>query len=332
VYDVAQGGFKTDKETLNRISKLAEGSLKEFVDSIIRYSAIETYLNTFITGIKDNVRENKILHPSFNQHTTVTGRLSSSKPNFQNMPRGDKFPVKRVIKSRFENGEIIEVDFAQLEFRTAVFLAQDTQGMKDIQEGVDVHQYTADIIGCSRQDAKAHTFKPLYGGMMGKKKEREYYDKFLKKYKGIAKWHLELQERAYKTNIVRLPSGREYYFPNVYKRLNKYTGDYIYSNSTNIKNYPVQGFATADIVPLACLNVWELLKERELKSIIINTVHDSVVLDVHPDEVDDVISIIKTGFTNVKDSLLTRYSCELNVPLDFEIKKGSNWLDLSTII
>jgi DNA polymerase I-like protein with 3'-5' exonuclease and polymerase domains len=168
--------------------------------------------------------------------------------------------------------------------------------------------------------------------MMGKKKEVEYYEKFLKKYKGIAKWHLDLQERAYKTNIVRLPSGREYYFPNVYRRPNRYTGDYIYSNSTNIKNYPVQGFATADIVPLACINVWELLKERRLKSIIINTVHDSVVLDVYPDEVDSVISIIKTGFINVKDSLLTRYNCELNVPLDFEIKKGSNWLDLSTII
>ena len=332
VNDVAQGGFKTDKETLMRISRVAQGLLKEFVDSIIRYSAIETYLNTFITGIKDNTRQNKLLHPSFNQHITSTGRLSSSRPNFQNMPRGDKFPVKRVIKSRFDNGEIIEVDFAQLEFRTAVFLAQDIQGMKDIENGVDVHQFTADVIGCSRQDAKAHTFKPLYGGMMGKKKEVEYYEKFLKKYKGIAKWHLDLQERAYKTSIVRLPSGREYYFPNVYKRPNRYTGEYIYSNSTNIKNYPVQGFATADIVPLACMNVWELLKERGLQIIIINTVHDSVVLDVHPDEVDDVISIIKTGFINVKDSLLTRYNCELNVPLDFEIKKGKNWLDLSTVI
>ena len=332
VQDVSQGGFKTDKETLNRISAISEGALKEFVDSVIRYSAVETYLNTFITGIKENIRDNKILHPSFNQHMTATGRLSSSKPNFQNMPRGDKFPIKRVIKSRFENGEIIEVDFAQLEFRTAVFLAQDIQGMEDIKNGVDVHAYTAKIIGCSRQDAKAHTFKPLYGGMMGKKKEVEYYERFLKKYKGIANWHLKLQEDAYKTNIVRLPSGREYYFPNVYKRVNKRTGFISYSNSTNIKNYPVQGFATADIVPITCINVWETIKEKGLKSIIINTVHDSVVLDVHPDDKDIIIDVIKTGFKNVKDSLLTRYDRELNVPLDFEIKKGKNWLDLSTVI
>ena len=330
VSDASQGGFKTDKETLTKISAISEGALKDFVDSIIRYSAIETYLNTFLTGIRDNTRENNILHPSYNQYTTTTGRLSSSKPNFQNMPRGDKFPVKRIIKSRFDGGQIIEVDFAQLEFRTAVFLAQDKQGMEDIKNGVDVHQYTADIIGCSRQDAKAHTFKPLYGGTMGKKKEKEYYDKFLKKYKDIAKWHDQLQEKAYKTSIVRLPSGREYYFPNVYRSIDRYTGKYMYSNGTTIKNYPVQGFATADIVPIACINVWELLRERNLKSLIINTVHDSVVLDAHPDEIDEVLSIIKTGFTNVKDSLLHRYDCELNVPLDFEIKKGKNWLDLST--
>lgn len=332
VSDVSQGGFKTDKQTLNKISNVSSGTLKQFVDYIIRYSAIETYLNTFITGIRDNTRENNILHPSYNQYTTATGRLSSSKPNFQNMPRGDKFPVKRVIKSRFEDGQILEVDFAQLEFRTAVFLAQDKQGMEDIKNGVDVHQYTADIIGCSRQDAKAHTFKPLYGGMMGNKKEKEYYEKFLKKYSDIAKWHQHLLETAFKTHIVRLPSGREYYFPNVYRNIDKYTGKYTYSNGTTIKNYPVQGFATADIVPIACINVWELLKQNKLKSVIINTVHDSIVLDVHPDEIEQVLSIVRTGFINVKDSLFHRYDCELNVPLDFEMKKGNNWLDLSTII
>ena len=262
VQDVAQGGFKTDKDTLNRIGIYAEGTLKEFIDCIIRFGALETYLNTFITGIKDNTNFDNILHPSFNQHITTTGRLSSSKPNFQNMPRGDKFPVKKVIQSRFENGQIIEVDFAQLEFRTAVFLAQDKQGMEDIENGVDVHQYTADVIGCDRQTAKAHTFKPLYGGMMGKKKEREYYEKFLKKYPQIAEWHQFLQDRAYKTKIVKLPSGREYYFPNVYRRKDGST-----TQATAIKNYPVQGFATADIVPIACYNVWELLKKRNMKSL-----------------------------------------------------------------
>jgi len=327
IHDASQGGFKTDKDTLNKISVFAEGTLKEFVDSIMRYSAVETYLNTFITGIKDNTREDGILHPSFNQHITTTGRLSSSKPNFQNMPRGDKFPIKKAITSRFYNGKIIEVDFAQLEFRTAVFLAQDKQGMIDIADGVDVHQYTADVIGCSRQDAKAHTFKPLYGGMMGKKKEKEYYQKFLEKYEDIAEWHKKLEDTAIKSKIVRLPSGREYYFPNIYRRK-----DGSSTQSTAVKNYPVQGFATADIVPIACINVWNLLKENNMKTLLINTVHDSVILDVHPDEYNQAIEVLNKGFSSIKDSLKNRFDCELNVPLDFEIKSGDNWLDLSTEI
>ena len=89
------------------------------------------------------------------QCVTSTGRLSSRNPNFQNQPRAKTFPIRKVINSRFENGKIMEIDFAQLEFRTAVFLSQDKQGMEDIKNGVDVHQYTADIIGCSRQEAKA---------------------------------------------------------------------------------------------------------------------------------------------------------------------------------
>tara|TARA_R110001606_G_scaffold215400_1_gene363255 strand:+ start:3966 stop:6014 length:2049 start_codon:yes stop_codon:yes gene_type:complete len=330
VQDVSQGGFKTDRGTLEKISMLSEGLLKEFVDSIIRYSAVSTYLNTFITGIKDNTRGDNILHPSFNQHVTTTGRLSSSKPNFQNMPRGDKFPIKRAITSRFYKGSIVEVDFAQLEFRTAVFLAQDKQGMKDIENGVDVHQYTADIIGCSRQEAKAHTFKPLYGGMMGKEKEVEYYKKFLEKYQGIAEWHRCLLERAFKSKIVKLPSGREYYFPHIRRSWNGTIKEYFYSQSTEIKNYPVQGFATADIVPIACINVWNLLKENNMKTLLINTVHDSVILDVHPDEYNQAIEVLNKGFSSIKESLKDRFDCELNVPLDFEIKSGKNWLDLST--
>ena len=61
--------------------------------------------------------------------------------------------------------------------------------MEDIKNGVDVHQYTADIIGVSRQHAKGHTFKPLYGGMSGTEDEKRYYAAFKEKYKGIASWH-----------------------------------------------------------------------------------------------------------------------------------------------
>ena len=327
--DATINGFKVDTHTLLRISEFSKGKLKIFADNLIKYSAVGKLLNTFVPALKDNVRQNTgLLHPSYNQTSTTTGRLSSSEPNFQNLPRDGG--IKSVIISRFENGNIFEVDFSQLEFRTAVFLAQDKQGMKDIENGVDVHQNTADIIGCSRQEAKAHTFKPLYGGMMGNENERKYYQSFLKRYRDIAKWHITLQETAYKTKIISLPSGREYYFPDVYKTTNKY-GDIRYTKATKIKNYPVQGFATADIVPIACLNVWSLMKEKGVKSLIINTVHDSIVIDTYPGEEKIVESIIKTGCSRVKDYLFVNFDCDFNVPLDIEIKSGQNWLDTKQI-
>ena len=320
--DTCDGGFKTDKFTLDRISTFGRGKIKEFVDSLMKFSANEKLLNTFVTALKDNVRPSGILHPSFHQVRTATGRLSSSDPNFQNLPRDGG--IKKVIVSRFKDGKIFEVDFAQLEFRTAVFLAQDKQGMEDIQNGVDVHQFTADVIGCTRQEAKAHTFKPLYGGIMGNENEKRYYKKFLEKYKDIASWHKNLEEKAIKYKLISIPSGREYHFPNAYR-----TKWGSCSHSTTVKNYPVQGFATADIVPIACINIWSLMKEKNVKSLIINTVHDSVVVDVYPGEEDIIESIIKTGCSRVKDSLLQLYDCDFNVPLDIEIKKGSNWLDLN---
>ena len=158
--DISEGGFKTDKITLVRLAKTGDEFFKRFVEKITRYNALETYLSTFVDGIKKFTTDKGFLYPSFMQHVTATGRLSSRNPNFQNQPRGSTFPIRKVISSRFDGGSIMEIDYAQLEFRTAVFLAQDKQGMKDIQNGVDVHQYTADIIGCSRQEAKPHTFKP----------------------------------------------------------------------------------------------------------------------------------------------------------------------------
>ena len=266
VYDVAESGFRTDRITLNKIAGEAEGEFREFIDAILRHNAISTYLNTFVEGLQNFTNENGLLHPKFMQAVTATGRLSSRDPNFQNQPRGGTFPIRKVIQSRFEGGQILEVDFAQLEFRTAVFLAQDKQGMEDIKNKIDVHKFTADIIGVSRQDAKAHTFKPLYGGVLGTPKQKEYYLKFRTKYDGIANWHKDLQEEAIVYKRLQLPSGRIYKFPYV-ERTRYGTA----THSTSIKNYPVQGFATADLLPIALVRTHRAMKTLGLKSMIVNT-------------------------------------------------------------
>ena len=326
VYDIAESGFRTDRITLSKIASEAEGEFKEFIDAIVRHNAVDTYLNTFVEGLKNFTNEKGFLHPKFMQAITATGRLSSRDPNFQNQPRGKTFPIRKVVTSRFDGGKILEIDFAQLEFRTAVYLAQDKQGMKDIEDKIDVHQYTADIIGVSRQDAKAHTFKPLYGGVTGTEDEKRYYTKFLEKYKDIKKWHENLQSEAIRYKRVKLPTGREYAFP--YAERTPWGGS---TYGTQIKNYPVQGFATADIVPLACINIYKLMRDKDVKSLLVNTVHDSIVADVYPGEEDVMSEIFKQGTSDVIPSLKKYYNINFNVPLDTESKIGINWLQMEDI-
>tara|TARA_R110002050_G_scaffold135794_5_gene258775 strand:+ start:1084 stop:3126 length:2043 start_codon:yes stop_codon:yes gene_type:complete len=323
IFDIAESGFRTDKLTLNKIAAEAEGEFKDFIKSIVRHNAIDTYLNTFVVGIKSFTNEKGLLHPKFMQAVTATGRLSSRDPNFQNQPRGKTFPIRKVVTSRFKDGKILEVDFAQLEFRTAVYLSQDKQGMEDIKNNIDVHQYTADIIGVSRQDAKAHTFKPLYGGVTGTEDEKKYYKKFLEKYPDIKKWHDKLQTEAIRFKRVKLPTGREYSFP--YAERTPWGGS---TYGTQIKNYPVQGFATADIVPLACINIYKLMREQNVKSLLVNTVHDSIVADVYPGEEDVMSKIFREGTSNVIPALKQYYNINFNVPLDTELKIGYDWLNM----
>ena len=326
VYDIAESGFRTDKLTLNKIAAEAEGEFKEFIDAIVRHNAVDTYLNTFVEGLKNFTNEKGFLHPKFMQAITATGRLSSRDPNFQNQPRGKTFPIRKVVTSRFKDGKIMEIDFAQLEFRTAVYLAQDKQGMEDIKNKIDVHQYTADIIGVSRQDAKAHTFKPLYGGVTGTEDEKRYYTKFLEKYKDIKTWHDRLQSEAIRYKRIKLPTGREYSFP--YAERTPWGGS---TYGTQIKNYPVQGFATADIVPLACINIYKLMKDKGVKSLLVNTVHDSIVADVYPGEEDVMSDIFNQGTADVIPALKQYYKIDFNVPLDTELKIGNNWLDMKEV-
>ena len=326
VSDVSEGGFKTDRVTLGKLTNTDDAELNEFIECITRYNALETYLNTFVEGIKSHCNKDGSLHPKFMQCVTATGRLSSRDPNFQNQPRGKTFPIRRVVTSRWEGGKILEIDFAQLEFRTAVFLSQDRQGMADIQNKVDIHQFTADVIGVSRQEAKGHTFKPLYGGMSGTESEKKYYKEFLVKYKDIAKWHDQLESDAINYKVVSLPSGREYAFP--FARRMPWGSS---SNSTQVKNYPVQGFATADIVPLTCIAVDNLMVQNKVKSLLINTIHDSVLIDVHPNEEDMIIDIVKKGARNVVPMMKEHYDIDFNVPLDTDVKVGYNWLEMREV-
>jgi len=328
-------GFSTSKNNLaileNAAKKKGSEDTVDFLSKIRRLSAVETYLSSFVEGIKMFTKQDGKLHVRLLQHRTTTGRLSGAEPNMQNMPRGGTFPVKKVFVSRFEGGKIMEADFAQLEFRAAAFLSQDGVAIEEVSTGFDVHSYTAKVITdagqpTDRQTAKAHTFAPLYGatGFGRTAAEAEYYTHFTEKYKGIGLWHSRLAKEAINTGCITTPSGREFAFPDVVRKASGRV-----SHFTQIKNYPVQSFATADIVPIALLFIDEQLAYA--KSCIVNTVHDSIVIDVHPHEERLVIQAIHKTNKELPALITGRWGITFNVPLLLEAKMGPNWLDTKDV-
>ena len=332
---ISANGFSVNKNNLSLLQNVAKKNdmieASNFLSDLQRLSALDTYLSSFVHGISTHMKPDGMLHVRLLQHRTATGRFSGADPNMQNMPRGGTFPVKKVFVSRWEGGKILEADFAQLEFRTAAYLSQDEVAINEVKTGFDVHSYTSSVISASgqnttRQEAKAHTFAPLYGatGFGRTEAEASYYKAFTKKYKGIALWHSRLAKEALETGMITTPSGRQFSFPDVER---KYGGSV--SHFTQIKNYPVQSFATADIVPLVLINIE--LKLREYKSCIVNTVHDSIVIDVHPDEEQKVISIINDMNEELNHIVNQQFRIDLNVPLLLEAKIGRNWLDTKDV-
>jgi len=339
---LSANGFSTSKGNLEQLINIAKSKdmteAEAFLTDLKRQSAVSSYLSAFVDGIEHYTKEDGMLHVSLTQHVTATGRFSGRNPNMQNMPRGGTFPVKKVFVSRWSGGafgmkgKILEADFAQLEFRVAALLSQDKVAMEEVSTGFDVHSYTAKIITeagqpTSRQEAKAHTFAPLYGatGFGRTKAEAEYYTHFMDKYRGIAKWHKKLGDEAINLGRIKIPSGRQYAFPDVERRASGTP-----THFTMIKNYPVQGFATADIVPIVLLEIETRLKGY--KSMLVNSVHDSVVLDVHPLEEKDVLSIIDDVNKSLKSIVESYYDIDVNVPLLLESKIGNNWLDVKDVV
>ena len=332
---LSANGFSTSKQNLELLEAGAKtrgmDDAVDFLYKVRRLSAVDTYLSSFVEGIRNYTKEDGKLHVSLLQHRTSTGRFSGANPNMQNMPRGGTFPVKKVFVSRFDGGKVMEADFAQLEFRAAAYLSQDEVAIEEVSTGFDVHAYTAKVITdagqpTSRQDAKAHTFAPLYGatGFGRTKAEAAYYEHFNSKYKGVAAWHSRLAKEAIETQKITTPSGREFAFPDVVRKASGRV-----SHFTQIKNYPVQSFATADIVPIALLHIDDLLKG--MQSCIVNSVHDSIVIDVHPDEEDQVINVIEDTNNKLLELIALRWGVEFNVPLLLEAKIGPNWLDVKDL-
>jgi DNA polymerase I-like protein with 3'-5' exonuclease and polymerase domains len=260
-----------------------------------------------------------LIYAQFNQAVTGTHRLSCSGGKwglqFQNQDRS----LKRLFRARNEGWKTLDGDCPQLEFRVAGDLGDDPVARKDVLNRIDVHQFTAKILGTSRQDAKPFTFKPLYGGNSGTKREREYYRAFRERYSAIYDTQMSWVYHVLEHKSLRIVTGLTFYWPDT-----EVTGSGYITNTPSIFNYPVQSFATADVSQLSLLLVWHGI--RNMDTFISNTVHDSGVLESPTEEVDKTKEIVVQSYTEqIYDVLDRLYDHRFSFPLGVGIKCGDFW-------
>lgn len=354
-----EGQRLTDKKSLVKLTAKTEAQ-RSFIELRQKIGKVNAALTKTIQFFKGVVEEyDGVFYGEFNQTNTATHRLSSSgiamqftlfknksgkrllkkKMQFQNMAR----EFKKLLKAKRPGFLMADFDGSQLEFRVAAFLGQDAQAMIDIADkNWDAHvtsgaamaqvpydelfaKYKADdkVAVEIRQQAKPETFKPLYGGEMGTPAQMRWYQEFKRRYEGIAKVQEKWAAEVRKHKRLITDWGLRYYWTYAKAdhngRLNVKTAVY---------NYPVQALATAEIIPIALVYFWHGLANGGLdnRCFLVNTVHDSVACEIHPDVVDEVGALAKKSFTrDVYNYLEKVYGLKFNVPLGIGMKIGTHW-------
>lgn len=208
----------------------------------------------------------------------------------------------------------------------AADLGRDGVAIQEISNDVDIHSITAQTLTLageptSRQQAKSRTFRPLYGGSSGTKAEQEYCKFFNSKYKGIAETQRGWALRVVNEKKLVTPYGMIFYWPDT--RMDR--SGYI-TNTTSIFNYPVQGHATAEIIPMALVAFWYAVRGKLVE--ILNTIHDSIVARVHKDSVEWYEEQSRKCLTDeVFKFLKNIYNYEFITPLGAGLKLSRNWGD-----
>ena len=306
---------------------------------------ISTFLGSSADGgLINKVESDGCIHPSFNQTVTATGRLSSSNPNGQNLPRKGTSPIKKVFKSRY--GKIVNVDLSQIEYRVAAALSRDSRMVAEIRSGLDAHADNAEkLFKADRSDpdafdrvrttAKVLTFRLLYGGTASGffkdssmptydlKTWEEIVDGYWKKYPELKAWQNRNIEEMNKTGRIVSASGRIYCF----EQSRGYNGAWMYS-PRQACNFPVQG-GSKDLMDLALAVIRKRLRDAGVRSKIILLVHDSIVFDAYLEEVDTICRIAIGVFESLPELAKIYFNWDICVPLTGDCEVGDDYGSLS---
>jgi DNA polymerase I-like protein with 3'-5' exonuclease and polymerase domains len=331
------GGRKVDADTISRL-RPNTGEQREFQEKILKRQDLNKKHQT-LEKLKAACDENEnLLFARFNQAVTQTHRLSSGgaryKVQFQNIPRDYKslFCARR----RNDGWLVGEADGAQLEFRVAAHLGRDRVAAKDIRDKVDVHSRTASaylgippdkVSKDQRQNHKSKTFEPLYGKMGGDKATKAYLDYFHDRYSDTFNTQTGWTYQVLEKKELVTEWGMRFYWPDTELQQRKYGKPYI-TNTTSIFNYPVQSFATAEIIPIGLVFIWHRMKQARLHSFLVNTVHDSIIAELHHSETETFKSISLQSLTHDTYKYLKQvYNVDFTVPLGAEVKISPHWGD-----
>ena len=321
-------GFSTDESVLSQLAPS-----HPIPDLILQYRTVTKLKSTYVDALPQflNARSHRI-HTHFNQTVAATGRLSSDKPNLQNIP--NQSPLGRRIRKAFKPPEadavLISADYSQVEIRLLAHLAEATDLIAAFKLGLDVHRVTAakifgipeaDVSSELRSQAKAVNFGIIYG--MGPQRlaaqtgvtlaaAKDFISRYFEVYPGIKSYTAELVKSARATGYCVTMFGRRRPIPEL-----RDGNQTIQNRGENIAvNAPIQGSA-ADLIKLAMIKVHHALKAHRLQTKMLLQVHDELVFSAPESEVEAVVPMIRDCMEN---AITTR------VPLKVDISWGPDWL------
>jgi DNA polymerase-1 len=323
------GQYATGEDVL---AKLA--SKHQIVDDILVFRELSKLKSTYVDALPTmlNKRTNRV-HTSYNQAVAVTGRLSSTNPNLQNIPiRTDRGrEIRKAFVPRSEEYTLLSADYSQIELRIIAAISEDQAMIEAFRQGIDIHAATAakvygipleEVSADMRRNAKSVNFGIIYGvsafGLsenlnIARSEAKMLIDNYFAQYQAI-KNYMDKQIRfAQQNGYVETLLGRKRWLKDI-NSSNAVVRGYAERNAINM---PIQGTA-ADMIKLAMITIHKTLKAENLRSKMILQVHDELVFDVHKDEIEIIKPIILEGMRN---------ALPLAVPVEAEIGIGRNWLE-----
>jgi DNA polymerase I len=322
------GQYGTNEEILQRLAHK-----HPIVDKVLEYRGLSKLLSTYVESLPALIsKKTGRIHTSFNQAVASTGRLSSNNPNLQNIPVRDE--KGREIRKAFipaDGYTFFSADYSQIELRLMAHLSNDTAMIADFESGTDIHAATAskifgvplaDVTKEMRSRAKTANFGIIYGisafGLserltIGRKEAKELIDGYFASYPGVKIYMDECIRSAREEGFVTTIFDRRRYLPDIQSRNQVVRGN----AERNAINAPIQGSA-ADIIKVAMIRIHDRLKAELPSARMVLQVHDELMFEVKPDEVETLKGIVipeMEGAVKLKVRMLT------------DSGTGNNWLE-----